>query len=110
GKAKAAALKTAITELSQLQAQQTLATKHEVKAHVVHAKALTLHTKTESKYMLLKAEYEKNAGDMRTKEEVLEAERANARKVSERTAEQAKGGAAKAADGRGRAGTGGKAE
>ncbi|KAF7970099.1 hypothetical protein HWV62_24968 [Athelia sp. TMB] len=90
GKAEAAALKTAITELSQLQAQQTLATKREAKAHAVHAKALALHMKTESKYMLLKAEYERNAGDMRAKEEALEAERANAREVSERTAEQAK--------------------
>ncbi|KAF7965389.1 hypothetical protein HWV62_44071 [Athelia sp. TMB] len=83
GKAEAAAPKTAITELSQLQAQQTLATKREAKAHA-------LHMKTESRYMLLKAEYEKNAGDMRAKEEAREAERANAREVSERTAEQAK--------------------
>ncbi|KAF7972467.1 hypothetical protein HWV62_17882 [Athelia sp. TMB] len=67
GKAEAAAPKTAITELSQLQAQQTLATKREAKAHAVHATALALHMKTESKYMLLKAGYEKNAGDMRAR-------------------------------------------
>ena len=54
----------------------------------MHAKALALHMKAESKCMQLKAEYENNMRGMRAKEAALEAERENAREMSERTAKQ----------------------
>ena len=56
----------------------------------MHTKALALHHKTESKYLLLKAEYEKNQLDMENMEKALENERANARDISDRIAEKAK--------------------
>jgi hypothetical protein len=77
-------------ELSERQSQQTQAIKREAKAHTAHTKALALHHKTESKYLQVKAEYEKNQLDMENMEKALENERANAREISERTAEKAK--------------------
>lgn len=88
-KAEKQALSTAMKELSELQAQQGQSIKREAKAHTAHAKALALHHKTESSYLKLKAEYEKNQLDMENMERALETERANAREISERTAEKA---------------------
>jgi len=89
-KAEKQALAAATKELAELQSQQSQAIKREAKAHTVHTKALALHHKTESKYLLLKAEYEKNQLDMENMEKALENERANARDISDRIAEKAK--------------------
>jgi hypothetical protein len=72
------------------QSQQTQAVKREAKADTAHAKALALHHKTESRYLLLEAEYEKNRLDTENMEKTLESERANTRELNERTAENAK--------------------
>ncbi|KZP22823.1 hypothetical protein FIBSPDRAFT_859294 [Athelia psychrophila] len=89
-KAEAAALKAAIAELAQLQGQQGAATKREAAAAKSQAKALSVHMKTESRYMALKAAHERDQGDLRGKEEALAVEQANAREVSERTGEKAR--------------------
>lgn len=89
-KAEKQALATSVKELSELQAQQAQAIKREAKAHTAHTKALALHHKTESKYLQFKAEYEKNQLDMLNMEKALENERANARDITERTAEKAR--------------------
>jgi hypothetical protein len=77
-------------ELSELQSQQAQAIKREAKAHTAHAKALALHHRTESKFLSIKAEYEKNQLDMENMEKALESERANARDINERMAEKAR--------------------
>lgn len=88
-KAEQQALNAAIKELAELQSQQSGATKREAKAHTAHTKALALHHKTETKYLALKAVYERNQLDAQNMEAALEVERANAREVTERTAEKA---------------------
>jgi hypothetical protein len=49
-----------------------------------------LHHKTESRYLKLKAEYEKNQLDAENMEKALESERANAREINERTSKKAR--------------------
>lgn len=89
-KAEKAALTASIKELAELQKQQSSAVKREAKAHTAHSKALALHHKTETKYLKLKAEYEANKLNSENMEASLESERANARDVTDRTAEMAR--------------------
>jgi hypothetical protein len=79
-----------IKELSGLQSQQISAVKREEKAYSTHSKALKLHHQTETRYLKLKAEYERNQLNAQNMEAALERERANCREIRERTAEKAR--------------------